>query len=55
MRPLKKVSRKDMEVFWKIDNEDTMYDVQDRLTEGRGVRGLVDKTLPAAVKALEDE
>ena len=55
MRPLKKVSRKDMEVFWKIDNEDTMYDVQDRLTEGRGVRGLVDRTLPAAVKALEDE
>ena len=55
IRPLRTAAREDMEVFWKIDNEDTMYDVQDRLSEGRGVRGLADKELPAAVKALEDE
>ena len=54
IRPLKEVPRKDMEVFWQIDNEDTMYDVKDRLQEGRGVRGLVDKDLPAAIKENSD-
>jgi formylglycine-generating enzyme required for sulfatase activity len=54
IRPLKEIPRKDMEVFWMIDNEDTKYDVGDRLSEGRGVRGLVDKDLPEAVKKLED-
>lgn len=52
-RPLQTVSRKEMEEFWRIDNEDTMYDVQDRLKEGRGVRGLVDEDLPAAIESLE--
>lgn len=55
VRTLKTVSREEMEEFWKIDNEDTMYDVTDRLNEGRGVRGLVDKELPKAIQALEDE
>lgn len=54
IRPLQEIPRKDMEVFWMIDNEDTQYDVDDRLSEGRGVRGLVDKDLPAAVEQLED-
>jgi len=53
-RPLKTVSRKDMEEFWRIDNEETQYDVSDRLNEGRGVRGLVDQDLPAAIKELDD-
>ena len=53
IRPLAKVSREQMEVFWKIDNESTNYDVSDRLSEGRGVLGIVDKTLPEAIKALE--
>lgn len=53
-RPLKTVTRKEMEEFWRIDNEDTQYDVTDRLSEGRGVRGLVDKDLPAAMKQLEE-
>ncbi|MEZ6126298.1 MAG: SUMF1/EgtB/PvdO family nonheme iron enzyme [Planctomycetaceae bacterium] len=55
IRPLQKVSREEMETVWAIDNEETEYDVADRLSEGRGVRGLVDKDLPAAVKALDDE
>ena len=42
-----------MEEFWKIDCEDTRYDVEDRLSEGRGVLGLVDKSLPDAIKKLE--
>lgn len=53
IRPLKTVTRKEMEEFWRIDNEDTAYDVADRLSEGRGVRGLVDKDLPQAMKQLE--
>ena len=43
-----------MEEFWKIDNEDTMYDVEDRLSEGRGAQGIVDITLPAAIEKLND-
>ena len=53
IRPLKTVSREEMEVFWKIDNEDTMYDVGDRLSEGRGVLGLVDQELPEAIRKLQ--
>ncbi|MEZ6129730.1 MAG: formylglycine-generating enzyme family protein [Planctomycetaceae bacterium] len=53
VRPLKPLPREQIEEFWKIDNEDTMYDVKDRLSEGRGVRGLVDRELPAAIKALD--
>ena len=53
IRPLKTVPRVAMEEFWKIDNEATMYDVKDRLSEGRGVLGLVDKELPAAIESLE--
>lgn len=55
IRPLKKVSREQMELAWKIDNEETMYDVQDRLTEGRGAQGLVDKDLVKAIQTLKDE
>lgn len=54
VRLFRTVPRKDMEVFWKIDNDDTHFDVRDRLNEGRGVRGLVDRDLPAAIQALED-
>jgi formylglycine-generating enzyme required for sulfatase activity len=50
IRPLSDVSREAMEEFWKIDCEDTQYDVQDRLNEGRGVLGLVDPELPAAIR-----
>lgn len=52
IRPAKTVSREAMEEFWKIDCEDTQLDVQDRLNEGRGVLGLVDKDLPEAIEKL---
>lgn len=53
IRPLHTVPRKEMEEFWRIDNEDTQYDVTDRLSEGRGVRGIVDKELPKAIEELK--
>lgn len=52
IRSARQVSRESMEEFWKIDCEDTMLDVQDRLNEGRGILGLVDKDLPAAIEKL---
>ena len=39
---------------WEIDCELIQYDVDDRITEGRGALGLVDKDLPAAIKKLEE-
>ena len=53
IRPLATVPREAMAEFWKIDNEATQYDVNDRLSEGRGVLGLVDKDLPEAIKSLK--
>ncbi len=55
VRTLQPLSREQIEEVWKIDNEDTEFDVKDRLAEGRGVMGLVDKDLPKAIKALEDD
>lgn len=55
IRTLNKVPRAQMEKAWQIDNEDTQYDVADRLSEGRGVRGIVDKSLPAAIKQSKKE
>lgn len=52
VRPLTDVPRDSMEEFWKIDCEDTQFDVQDRLNEGRGVLGVVDPQLPAAIREL---
>ena len=54
VRSLNAVSRESMEEVWKIDNEDTQYDVKDRLGEGRGVLGLVDKDLPNAIQQLDE-
>lgn len=53
LRPAKPIDRAAIEEFWKIDCEDIEYDVQDRLSEGRGVLGIVDRDLPAAIKELE--
>lgn len=55
IRPLKSVERKAMTRFWAIDNEETNDDVEGRVSEGRGVYGLVDKALPAAVKKLDED
>lgn len=39
--------------LWDIDCEDIGYDVGDRLNEGRGAEGIIDKDLPAAIQALQ--
>ncbi|MCH2200777.1 MAG: formylglycine-generating enzyme family protein [Fuerstiella sp.] len=52
MRALKSVDRKQMEEYWKIDNESIGWDVFDRIDEGRGVKGLVDLALPQAITDL---
>ncbi|MCH2200983.1 MAG: SUMF1/EgtB/PvdO family nonheme iron enzyme [Fuerstiella sp.] len=55
IRPLKTVSREQMEEYWKIDNESIQWDVFDRVDEGRGAKGLVDKDLPAAIQTQEEQ
>ncbi len=39
--------------FWETSSEDVMADVESRLIGGRGGLGLVDKTLPSAIEALD--
>jgi sulfatase modifying factor 1 len=53
LRPATAMTRDDIENFWKIDSEDIAFDVGEKLSEGRGVQGIADKELPAAIKALE--
>ena len=55
IRTLKVLPRKEMAKYWEIDNEDIKSDVDGRLEEGRGVLGLVDKDLPKAIKAIQDD
>ena len=38
--------------WWQADNPDIEYDVDDRVSQGRGARGLVDPTLPKEAKEL---
>lgn len=40
--------------FWEATAEDVLYDVETRLVGGRGGLGLVDKSLPDAIKKLDD-
>jgi formylglycine-generating enzyme required for sulfatase activity len=41
--------------FWEASSEDVIADIQSRLDGGRGGMGLVDKSLPAAIKKLNDD
>ncbi len=38
--------------FWEIDSEDVQGDVDTRISEGRGVFGIVDPELPKAIEAI---
>lgn len=38
--------------WWRVDNPDIEFDVDDRVSQGRGSRGLVDPTLPEEAKEL---
>ena len=55
MRPLNAVEREQREEYWKIDNESIGWDVFDRIDEGRGIKGLVGRDLPHAIKGLGGE
>jgi formylglycine-generating enzyme required for sulfatase activity len=51
VRPLKPLSDDEKTRVWEADVDDLRQDVQDRLREGRGALGKVDKDLPAAIEA----
>ena len=53
MRPLKPMTAEEKLEFWEPADEDTQYDVKDRLEEGRGNNGRVSKELMEAVAADE--
>jgi len=54
VRPLvEPATREAKERFWAIDAEETRDAVDNRMNEGRGVRGLVDRDLPEAIKQLK--
>ncbi|HJN07611.1 MAG: formylglycine-generating enzyme family protein [Pirellulaceae bacterium] len=54
VRPLHAPTKKEMAKYWDADHDDIKFDVDGRLSEGRGAIGLVDPDLPAAIKALDD-
>ena len=55
VRPLKAPETKtDRERYWAVDDEDTKDGVDNRMQEGRGVYGLVDPDLPAAIKEMQE-
>lgn len=53
VRPLHAPTKQEMVKYWDPDHEDIKFDVEGRLSGGRGVLGLVDPDLPAAIKTLE--
>ena len=53
MRPLKPMTAVEKLEFWEPADEDTQFDVEDRLAEGRGNSGRVSKELMEAVAAAE--
>lgn len=56
LRPLKQISRNEMESFWNADVERIMFEAQDRIeNNGRGRFGTVDLNLPKDIKELLDD
>jgi formylglycine-generating enzyme required for sulfatase activity len=57
LRPLTPpAERKDREKVWNADIEQVQLDADNRIdSEGRGSRGVVDGTLPAAIKELQEK
>lgn len=53
VRGLEPLSAEDQTRVWDIDVDDLRADVRDRLKEGRGVLGVTDPALPAALEAAE--
>ncbi len=53
VRPLKPLATEEKQRLWDPDVEDLREDVGNRLREGRGVMGVADRDLPAAIEAAE--
>ena len=53
VRPLEAMSAEDKRRAWEADVDDVVSDVKARLAEGRGVLGVADQSLPAAVEAAK--
>jgi formylglycine-generating enzyme len=54
MRPLEEPTWEEMQRYWEADVEDLKLDVEDRLWDGQGVKGLVDPELPEAIRELRE-
>jgi formylglycine-generating enzyme required for sulfatase activity len=54
IRPLQEQPKEAMAKYWEADVEDIKLDVENRLLEGRGVLGVVDRSLPEAVRGLSN-
>lgn len=54
VRPWHAPTKQEMAKYWDPDHEDIKFDVSGRLSGGRGVLGLVDPDLPAAVNSLQE-
>ena len=55
IRPLKVPTKEQQKLCYQIDSEKLQSSVEMRLEEGRGIRALVDKDLPAAIEALKNK
>ena len=53
VRPLEPLTVEEKRRVWEADVEGVRQDVRDRLKEGRGVLGVADPSLPAAVEAAK--
>ncbi len=50
LRPLADCPRAQREAFWKAETPDLQQAIDDRMSEGRGVQGLIDPALPQAIR-----
>ncbi|PHS11961.1 MAG: transcriptional regulator [Blastopirellula sp.] len=55
IRPLQALPKEKMTPYWDAKVEGIVLDVEARIEEGRGVLGLVDQELPAAIKKIKEE
>ena len=53
-RSFKPLPKEKITLFWETSSEDVKADVESRLVGGRGGLGLVDKTLPEAIKKMNE-
>jgi sulfatase modifying factor 1 len=55
VRPLTPLPASEMDKYWEPDVEAIEFSVSSRLEEGRGVLGLVDEKLPAAIEKMQED